>query len=110
MGLADFISKKFYNNIEFESTYLNAITSTELNSIKLSMVLENDKYAFKACTKTCGILNYKYIKLVIIENTKNLNEIYMSKAAYDEIENKNMVEKLGDYFKLEFDEKNNLKL
>ncbi len=110
MGLADFISKKFYNNIEFESTYLNAITSTEPNSIKLPMVLENDKYVFKACAKTCGILNYKDIKLVIIENTKNLNEIYMSKAAYDEIENKNMVEKLGDYFKLEFDEKNNLKL
>lgn len=110
MGLADFISKKFYDRIEFESTYLNAITSTEPNSIKLPMVLENDKYVFKACAKTCGILNHHHIKLVLIENTKKLNEIYMSKAAYEEIENKNLVEIIGDYFQIEFDEKGNLEL
>lgn len=107
MGLADFISKKFYNNIEFESTYLNAITSTEPNSIKLPMVLENDKYVFKACAKTCGILNYKNIKLVIIENTKNLNEIYMSKEAYESISEQKMVETEGSYFEINFDENGN---
>jgi len=107
MGLADFISKKFYNNIEFESTYLNAITSTEPNSIKLPMVLENDKYVFKACAKTCGILNHKNIKLVIIENTKNLNEIYMSKEAYESISEPKMVETEGSYFEINFDENGN---
>lgn len=107
MGLADFISKKFYNNIEFESTYLNAITSTEPNSIKLPMVLENDKYVFKACAKTCGILNHKNIKLVIIENTKNLNEIYMSKEAYESISEQKMVETEGSYFEINFDENGN---
>lgn len=107
MGLADFISKKFYNNIEFESTYLNAITSTEPNSIKLPMVMENDKYVFKACAKTCGILNYEDIKLVIIENTKNLNEVYMSKKAYESISENKMAETQGSYFQIKFDDNGN---
>ncbi len=107
MGLADFISKQFYEEIEFESTYLNAITSTEPNSIKLPMVLDNDEYVFKACAKTCGILNYQDIKLVIIENTKNLNKIYMSKEAYNNISNYNMVKIEGDYFNIKFDDYGN---
>lgn len=108
MGLADFITKKFYNEIEFESTYLNAITSTEPNSIKLPMVLDNDKYVFKACAKTCGILDYESIKLVIIENTKNLKEIYMSKEAYNHVYNSNMVEADGDFIEIKFDKEGNL--
>lgn len=110
MGLADFISKSFYNSIEFESTYLNAITSTEPNSIKLPMVVDNDKYVFKACAKTCGILNYEDIKLVIIENTKNLKEIYMSEAAYKSINEPSMVKVQGDYFEIKFDNKGNLNI
>ena len=110
MGLADFISKSFYNSIEFESTYLNAITSTEPNSIKLPMVVDNDRYVFKACAKTCGILNYEDIKLVIIENTKNLKEIYMSEAAYKSINEPEMVKVQGDYFEIKFDNKGNLNI
>lgn len=110
MGLSDFISKSFYNNIEFESTYLNAITSTEPNSIKLPMVVDNDKYVFKACAKTCGILNYEDIKLVIIENTKNLKEIYMSEAAYKSVNEPNMIKVQGDFFEIKFDGKGNLNI
>lgn len=110
MGLSDFISKNFYDNIEFESTYLNAITSTEPNSIKLPMVVDNDKYVFKACAKTCGILNYKDIKLVIIENTKNLKEIYMSEAAYKCVNQSNMVKIQGDYFEIKFDHNGKLSI
>ena len=110
MGLADFISKSFYNSIEFESTYLNAITSTEPNSIKLPMVVDNDRYVFKACAKTCGILNYEDIKLVIIENTKNLKEIYMSEAAYKSVNEPEMVKAQGDYFEIKFDNKGNLNI
>ena len=47
MGLADFISKKFQNKIDFPATYINAITSTEPNSVKMPLVLYNDKYVFK---------------------------------------------------------------
>lgn len=110
IGLADFTTRKLYNSINFESTYMNAITSTEPNSIKIPMILDNDKYVLKACAKTCGIINYEDIKLIIIENTKNISEIYMSKAAYEAVNNKNLVETIGDYFNIEFDNEGNLLL
>ena len=108
MGLADFATKKLYNKINFDYTYLNALTSTEPNSIKLPMILDNDELVIKACAKTCGILDEKNIKVVIIENTKNLNELYMSKVAYDSVVEKNKVEIISNEKEISFDEEGNL--
>ena len=108
VGLADFATKKLYNKINFDYTYLNALTSTEPNSIKLPMILDNDELVIKACAKTCGILDEKNIKVVIIENTKNLNELYMSKVAYDSVVEKNKVEIISNEKEISFDEEGNL--
>ena len=108
VGLSDFATKKLYNKINFDYTYLNALTSTEPNSIKLPMILDNDELVIKACAKTCGILDEKNIKVVIIENTKNLNELYMSKVAYDSVVEKNKVEIISNEKEISFDEEGNL--
>lgn len=110
MGLADFISKKFYDKIKLEATYINAITSTEPNSVKIPLVLDNDLYVFKGCVKLCGIRDLKDLKLVIINNTKDLDEIYMSEAAFENVVNKSKVKKLSDLIEIPFDKKGNLNL
>ena len=110
MGLADFTTKKFYNKIDFESTYINALTSTEPNSIKLPMVLDTDELVFKACAKTCGQLNTDKIRLVIIDNTKNLHKIYMSKQALLSAMNRNNIEILSEEEEISFDRNGNLEL
>ena len=110
MGLADFISKKFHDKIDFPATYINAITSTEPNSVKMPLVLDNDKYVFKGCVKLCGALNLDDIKLVIINNTKELDEIYMSKAAFENVVDKSKVKKESDLFDIPFDKEDNLDL
>lgn len=107
MGLADFTTKKFYKKLDFEVTYLNAITSTEVNSVKLPMVLENDKDVFKSCIKLCGKVDIKDIKIVIIENTKYLNEIYMSKSALISVLNKDKIKIVSDFKKIIFDKDGN---
>ena len=110
MGLADFVSKKFFRKIHFESTYINAITSTEPNSVKLPLVLDNDKYVFQGCVKLCGVKNIQDIKLVIINNTKELDEIYMSKSAFENTVDKSKVKKESELFDIPFDEEGNLDL
>lgn len=110
MGLADFVSKKFFKKIDFESTYINAITSTEPNSVKLPLVLDNDKYVFQGCVKLCGVKNIQDIKLVIINNTKELDEIYMSKSAFENTVDKSKVKKESELFDIPFDEEGNLDL
>ncbi|WP_455543594.1 nickel pincer cofactor-dependent isomerase, group 22 [Intestinibacter sp.] len=110
MGLADFVSKKFYNKVDFDATYINAITSTEPNSVKLPLVLDNDKYVFKGCVKLCGVRNLDDLKLVVINNTKELDEIYMSKAALENVVDKNKVEVTSELFDIPFDKDGNLDL
>lgn len=110
MGLADFVSKKFFRKIDFESTYINAITSTEPNSVKLPLVLDNDKYVFQGCIKLCGVKNIQDIKLVIINNTKELDEIYMSKSAFENTVDKSKVKKESELFDIPFDDEGNLDL
>ena len=110
MGLADFVSKKFFRKIDFESTYINAITSTEPNSVKLPLVLDNDKYVFQGCVKLCGVKNIQDIKLVIINNTKELDEIYMSKSAFENTVDKSKVKKESELFDIPFDDEGNLDL
>lgn len=110
MGLADFVSKKFYDKVDFEATYINAITSTEPNSVKLPLVLDDDKYVFKGCVKLCGVRNLEDLKLVIINNTKELDEVYMSKAAFENVVDKSKVKKISDLFDIPFDKYNNLNL
>ena len=110
MGLADFVSKKFFRKIDFESTYINAITSTEPNRVKLPLVLDNDKYVFQGCVKLCGVKNIQDIKLVIINNTKELDEIYMSKSAFENAVDKSKVKKESELFDIPFDEEGNLDL
>lgn len=110
MGLADFVSKKFYDKIDFPATYINAITSTEPNSVKLPLVLDNDKYVFKGCVKLCGTRDLDKLKLVVINNTKELDEIYMSKAAFENVVCKQNVESVSELFDVPFDEEDNLEL
>ena len=110
MGLADFVSKKFFRKIDFESTYINAITSTEPNSVKLPLVLDNDKYVFQGCVKLCGVKNIQDIKLVIINNTKELDELYMSKSAFENTVDKSKVKKESELFDIPFDDEGNLDL
>ncbi|MGL5312084.1 MAG: lactate racemase domain-containing protein [Peptostreptococcaceae bacterium] len=107
IGLADFISKKLYEKLDLEATYLNAITSTEPNSVKLPPVLDNDEYVFKACIKLCGKNNIEDIKMVIIDNTKHLEEIYMSHSAVNSIVEKGSIEVIGELKKVKFDEEGN---
>jgi hypothetical protein len=81
MGLADFVTRRLYDKIDFPVTYMNAITSTEPNSVKLPMVLDSDLAVVRACLKLCGQLDTTKSKLVIIKNTKDLGTVYMSEAA-----------------------------
>ena len=50
------------------------------------------------------------VKLVIINNTKELDEVYMSKAAFENVVDKSKVKKISDLFDIPFDKYNNLNL
>lgn len=110
MGLADFVTQKLYDKIDFPSTYMNAITSTEPNSVKLPMVLPDDKAVVRACLKLCGHLDTMQARLVVIKNTKDLRTVFVSPAAVSAIRDKSRVEIGEGYVPVPFDDGGNMTL
>lgn len=108
MGLSDFITRRFYKKIDFESTWLNTLTSTEPNSSRMPTVLENDEQVTKACAKLCGQLKTEHIRLAIIKSTKDLGEIWLSPAALSSVVCPAQVRQTGDFAPIPFDQAGNL--
>lgn len=108
MGLADFMPRHMYDEVDFDASYMNTLTSTEPNSTRVPMVLANDKEVFQGCIKLCGQINPDDIRMVIIRSTKYLDEVYMSEAAVKAAVMP--IEVVGDYEDVPFDEDGNLML
>ena len=110
MGLADFITKRLYDKTDLETVYMNALTSTATVLSKIPMILEKDEYVFRACAKHSGRLDPEDIRLVIIKSTKELGEVYMSRAAYEANIDPEHCRLESDFFEIPFDEEGNLLL
>lgn len=110
MGLADFITRKLYEQIDLEATYMNCLTSIATGSGKIPVTMDNDRLLFKACAKHSGRLDPEDISLVIIKNTKELDELWISEAAWKTVTHPELCSPEGDYFEIPFDEYGNLSL
>ena len=87
IGLADFTTKQLFDQIDFESTYLNVLTSTEPNSAKIPPVMDSSELAIKAALYTCG--KQQDIKIIRIKNTKQLGSIKVTKNLLPEQRDRN---------------------
>lgn len=108
MGLADFITRQLYERIDLEATYMNCLTSIATGSGKIPVTMDNDRLLFKACAKHSGRLDPEDISLVIIKNTKELDELWMSEAAWRNVVNPALCAPVGEYFEIPFDSDGNL--
>ncbi len=108
MGLADFITRQLYEKIDLEATYVNCLTSIATGSGKIPVTMDNDRLLFKACAKHSGRVDPEDISLVIIKNTKEIDELWMSDAAWKNVTTPELCSPVGEYFDIPFDEAGNL--
>ncbi len=78
IGIVDFTTQRLLDKFRPEQSYPNAITTTVPLSVKLPMVLPNDRLAIKAAIQTCQIADLTQVRLVRIKNTISLGEIEIS--------------------------------
>jgi hypothetical protein len=104
MGLADFMPRRLYDRVDWDSTYVNTLTSTEPSSSRMPMVLDDDRRVFQACVKLCGQVNLDDVRMVVIKSTKYLDEVYMSRAAFEAAKKLGAIpeETIGEYQDLRF--------
>ncbi len=108
LGIVDFTTRRVFDGFSFVQTYPNALTSTVPMSVKIPMVLKNDRQAIQAAIKTCNIRNMDKVRLVRIKNTLSLSEIEVSESLLEEVKKNKNLEIISGAYPLDFDEEGNL--
>ena len=80
IGMTDFTTRRAFDKFDPEQTYPNSLTSTIPLSVKIPMVLANDRQAIQAAVKTCNVEDLDAVRLVRIRNTNEMASIYVSEA------------------------------
>jgi hypothetical protein len=86
MGLADFIPQRVLEKLDFSATYMNALTSTVIDSVRLPMVLETDRDVLNAAVMTSPPPGGADCRLIYIRNTLALREVAVSSALVSHLE------------------------
>jgi len=108
IGIADFTTHRAYRKISFENTYPNSLTSTVQNSVKIPMVLDNDRQAIAAAIQTCNIKNQENVRLAWIKNTKELEFFYASASLSEEMDSKKNLDRVSPFREILFDKNGNI--
>jgi len=86
MGLADFVTQRLVEKLDLAATYMNALTSTVAEAVRLPMVLGTDRDAVAAALGTAPPAEGGRPRVVYIRNTLALGEVAVSEALVADLE------------------------
>ncbi|MBI5580397.1 MAG: DUF2088 domain-containing protein [Deltaproteobacteria bacterium] len=108
LGIADFTTDRAFRKFSFEETYPNSLTSTVPASVKIPMVLENDRLAIQAAIKTCNIADFRDVRLVRIKNTLEAHLLEVSETLLAEARANPRMDILSEPCEFAFDAQGNI--
>ena len=86
MGIADFVPKSFFDQVDFAATYRNVLTSGLPERGFLPIVQDSDEMAIKSALNCCGHkVTWEDVRLVQIENTLKVEEMLVSVPLLTEV-------------------------
>lgn len=86
VGLADFIARRVLEKLDLHATYMNALTSTIVETVRLPMVLETDRDVLSAAVMTAPATSEGGSRLIYIPNTLALRAVAVSEALLPSLE------------------------
>ena len=85
VGLANVITRRFFDKIDPEMMYPNCITSTVLTSARIPCVVATDKEAIQMCIRTCNGIDQAGVRVIRIPNSLHIGRIMLSEAYYQDV-------------------------
>ena len=85
IGLADFMTKKLFEKMDFQATNENTLTSTFIKRGMLPIIADHARQAMEWSFRAHGRLDPDAARIVRIKNTLHIDEIYLSKVLADEL-------------------------
>lgn len=107
-GVADIVSYRFANKIDFASTYTNIITAKSFLMGAMPLYGNSDKDAICMAAAHAFLRDPNNAKIVRIKNTLMLEEIECSVSCLEEIAKHDDMEVISEPYAWEFNEEDNL--
>ncbi|MFT5086854.1 MAG: hypothetical protein ACI906_001387 [Candidatus Latescibacterota bacterium] len=108
VGLADIITRRFYERIDFKATYANVFTTTFLNRAYVPVIMESDREAIEAALDVQRLEKTERARVVRIKNTLNVGEIEISEMLLREFGDHPDLQQVGELQEMNFDDEGNL--
>ncbi len=84
-GLASAITKKIFDEMDFDKVYPNCITSTVLKSGMIPCVVANDREAIQLCIRTCNKIQMENARVIRIANSLHIDQVMLSENYYEDV-------------------------
>ena len=103
VGMADIITRRAADQIDFFKTYTNSVTAYGLEGAKLPLVAQSDREAVAIAVSTLWGVRSETVRMVWIKNTLALAHLRMTEPLWKEVSGDPLFEPAGDPAPVRFD-------
>jgi hypothetical protein len=108
IGAAHVITRRLFNKIDYDSTYVNAITARNLDFVRIPAIVENDREAVQLALRVCVGNDPANPRVIRIADSLHTETIWVSEAMRKEAEDNKQQEILSGPEEWPFDRDGNL--
>ncbi|MBT8364085.1 MAG: DUF2088 domain-containing protein [Deltaproteobacteria bacterium] len=108
IGNADFTTQRLVDRIDPQATYMNAVTSSCPEAVRIPPYFKTDREVIKTALGTIGLVEPQNARIVHIRDTLHLQEMYISQAMQKEAEKLKDISIIGKQRPLKFGQDGNL--
>jgi hypothetical protein len=108
IGLVDITTKRLVDKIDYQATYMNAITGISLEKAAVPMHFEMDRQAIEVALGSIGLTPPEKSRIVRIKNTLHLDEVEVSEIYGKEVRQRPDLDILEGPSPMTFDKDGNL--
>ena len=95
IGAAHSTTKRLFDKMDFDGTYVNAVTSRGLDQVKIPCVMDNDREAIQLALRTCLGNDKARPRIIRINDSLRTENIWVSEAMKEEAEANKRIEILS---------------
>jgi len=108
MGAAHIITRRLFNKIDYDATYVNAVTSRGVELVRIPFIVDSDKEAVQMALRTCIGNDKEHPKIIRVADSFHTEYLWISEYMKAEAEANERIEILSDPEEWVFNKDDNL--